>query len=318
MGNGNPYFDNSDPGKRFQPGTVADGEAVDEKFDMIASGLDETYRDTIRALKFPYEEGMPSQEFEASALQRRNRVLGFDTNGNLALVSGFYNRGDWQPGTTYFLNDVVRDPATTNLYVLIVSRHTSGSEPVFGNASIWYLAIDADTVRAQRILAQAARDRAEEWATKLEVVENGLRGARFYALDARANERASRGYRNEVAAAEARVQTLEQSANDAEATAVQAASEAAGSAQSAADSETAILGVESNVTATAQQVAVDAQAASAAAADAELVSQRINDTTTMDFLNFELSGPDLIAHFAGYSDASNFSVNAAGELEVTL
>lgn len=314
---GNPYFDNSDPGKRFQPGTVADGEAVDEKFDAIASGLDETYKDATRALKFPYEEGMESQEFVASALERRNRVLGFDGNGQLELVSGFYYRQDWQPEVTYYLNDVVRDPVTTNLYVCI-RRHVSGTATDFSDTTTWYLAVDADTVRRERIGAEEARDLAEQWASSLGLVANGIRGARFYAISARGNEQAARGYRDEAEAAEGRIQTLEQSASAAASTATTKAGEASGSAAAAAQSESNIQGVEDSVTQTAQQVATDAQTASDAADEAALVAQNINDTTTMDFLNFELSGPDLIAHFAGYSDASNFSVNAAGELEVTL
>ncbi|MAX33845.1 MAG: hypothetical protein CME72_12360 [Halomonadaceae bacterium] len=319
------YYDNSDEGQRFQPGSTAEGEAVDEKFDQVATGFEGVEQDTRRALKFPFEQGMPSQEFSGTALQRRNRVLGFDANGNLALVSGFFNRGDWQPSTDYFLNDVVRDPGTTNLYVLIVAKHTSGATPAFDNTSLWYLAIDADTVRTQRIAAEAARDLSEQyrdsskqWSLSLDPVEGVLRGARYYAIDAQASEQAARGYRDEVEAAEGRVGTLEQNVISAEATAIQAASDASNSAAAAATSESNIQGVESNVTTTAQQVAADAQAASDAADEAELVAQNINDTTTMDFLNFELSGPDLIAHFAGYSDASNFSVNAAGELEVTL
>lgn len=156
------YYDNSDEGQRFQPGTTAEGSSVDQKFDEIAAGFQEVEKDTRRALKFPFEEGMESQEFEATAFQRRNRVLGFDTNGELALVSGFYNRGDWQPNETYFLNDVVRDPVSTNLYVLIVTSHESGEEPDLDNESLWYLAIDADTVRVQKLAAEDARDAAED------------------------------------------------------------------------------------------------------------------------------------------------------------
>lgn len=312
------YYDNSDEGQRFQPGTTAEGEAVDQKFDEIAAGFQEAERDTRRALKFPYEPGMDSQEFQASAFQRRNRVLGFDTNGDLALVSGFFNRGDWQPNTVYFLNDVVRDPATTNLYVLIVSRHESGDEPAFDDPDIWYMAIDADTVRTNRIAAEEARNLAELWAISLDAVANDLRGARYYALSARGDEQASRGYRDEALAARDQVVMLEQSASDAKITAVQAAGEASGSAQSATDSKDVILAAEQNVIDTAQQVAANAQDARDSADEAESVSERISGTTTMDFLNFELVGPDLIAHFAGYSDTSKFSINAAGELEVTL
>jgi len=312
------YYDNSDPGQRFQPGTTAEAQSVDEKFDLVQSGLEEAEQDTRRALKFPFEEGMASQEFNATALQRRNRVLGFDPNGDLALVSGFFNRGDWQPNTKYFLNDVVRDPVTTNLYVLILAEHTSGATPAFGDETIWYLAIDANTVRVARIAAEAARDKSQQWASSLTAVENGIRGAAFYALDAQASEQSARGISLAIEAAEARIQQLEQSATSAEATAVQAASDAGNSAQAAATSETNIQGTEQAVNDTAAQVSADAQTASTAADEAALVAQNINDTTTMDFLNFELSGPDLIAHFAGYSDANNFTVNAAGELEVTL
>ena len=312
------YYDNSDPGQRFQPGTNVEASAVEEKFDQIQTGLEQAEQDTRRALKFPFAEGMLSQEFDATALQRRNRVLGFDVNGDLALVSGFFNRGDWQPFTDYFLNDVVRDPDTTNLYVSILAKHTSGAESAFSDDSIWYLAIDANSVRVARIAAEAARDKARQWASSLTVVENGIRGAAFYALDAQASEQSARGSSLAVAAAESRVLQLEQSATSAETTAIQSANSAGDSAQAAATSENNIQGVEQQVSDTAVQVGIDAQTATEAADDAALVAQSINNTTTMDFLNFELNGPDLIAHFAGYSDANNFTVNAAGELEVTL
>lgn len=312
------YYDNSDPTARFQEGTIAEGEAVDEKFDAVATGLAEAEKDTRRSVKVPFESGMESQEFDATALQRRNRVLGFDTEGNLALVSGFFNRGDWQPNTDYFLNDVVRDPDTTNLYVLIVRKHNSGTAKDFDDESLWYLAIDADTVRVQAEAAIAARDKAQEWATSLELVEGVMRGARFYALRAQGDEAATRAYRDEVMAAEGRVEGLEASASSAEGNAAASASSAQTSAQAAGISETNAENAEIAAVNAANSASADAITASQAATDAETVADRINDTTTMDFLNFELSGPDLIAHFAGYSDEANFSINAAGELEVTL
>jgi len=52
---------------------------------------------------------------------------------------------------------------------------------------------------------------------------------------------------------------------------------------------------------------------------AELISQRINGTTTMDFLNFEITTDgELLAHFAGYTEESNFNINELGQLEVTI
>ena len=308
------YYDNSDLGQRFQPGTTAESGAVGEKFDQVQAGMEEVEKDTRRALKFPFEEGMLSQEFDATALQRRRKVLGFDLDGDLALTAGFNYRGDWAATTDYFLNDVLRDPTSKNLYVATLG-YTSGATFTTTNLD---LAINVADVEAAKQAAEAARDKAGKWASSLTVVESGIRGAAFYALDAQASEQSARGSSLAVAAAESRVLQLEQSATSAETTAIQSANSAGDSAQAAATSENNIQGVEQQVNDTAVQVDADAQTATGAADDAALVAQSINDTTTMDFLNFELNGSDLIAHFAGYSDANNFIVNAAGELEVTL
>jgi hypothetical protein len=309
----NQYYDNDLEAQRFQPGTTVSADAVDSKLDEIASGFEAVEVDTNRSLKFPAEPGT-SQEFTATPLERRRKVLGFDENGTLALLAGFGWRGDWAATTDYFLNDVLRDPTSKNLYVATLG-HTSGATFTTTNLD---LAINVADVEAAKQAAEAARDKAGKWASSLTVVESGIRGAAFYALDAQASEQSARGSSLAVAAAESRVLQLEQSATSAETTAIQSANSAGDSAQAAATSENNIQGVEQQVNDTAVQVDADAQTATGAADDAALVAQSINDTTTMDFLNFELNGPDLIAHFAGYSDANNFIVNAAGELEVTL
>lgn len=49
------------------------------------------------------------------------------------------------------------------------------------------------------------------------------------------------------------------------------------------------------------------------------IETRITETTTMDFLNFEVdNNGNLLVHFAGYADDSKFNINNSGELEVTL
>jgi len=273
------YYDNSDLGQRFQPGTTAESGAVEEKFDQVQAGMEEVEKDARRALKFPFEEGMLSQEFDATALQRRRKVLGFDLDGDLALTAGFNYRGDWAANTDYFLNDVLRDPTSKNLYVATLG-YTSGATFTTTNLD---LAINVADVEAAKQAAEAARDKAGKWASSLTVVESGIRGAAFYALDAQASEQSARGSSLAVAAAESRVLQLEQSATSAETTAIQSANSAGDSAQAAATSENNIQGVEQQVNDTAVQVDADAQTATGAADDAALVAQSINDTTTMDF-----------------------------------
>jgi len=147
----NQYYDNDLEAQRFQPGTTVSADAVDSKLDEIASGFEAVEVDTNRSLKFPAEPGT-SQELTATALERRRKVLGFDENGDLIVTAGFNYRGSWAATTTYFTNDVLRDPATKNLYV-VVNKFTSGAAIDLENLA---LAINVEDVEAAKTQAQTA------------------------------------------------------------------------------------------------------------------------------------------------------------------
>lgn len=203
----NEFYDNSDSAQRFQPGTTARSDEVDAKFDQVATGFDAVNIETDRALKFPTENGV-SQEFTATILQRRRKVLGFDENGDFALQSGFNYRGDWASTTDYFVNDVFRDAVSKNLYVVAI-RHTAAvlyDDLAAGSAVIAINLIDVEAFKTQasesaaeaaqtlsdteavKLEADAARDAAQaaqllskNWATSQTVVGNNLRGSKYYA-----------------------------------------------------------------------------------------------------------------------------------------
>ena len=90
----NRYYDNSPLGQRFQPGTTVRSDEVDGKFDEISAAFDAAENDIDRSIKLPATSN--SEEISESVLQRRNRLIGFDDNGDLALRRGFTWRGDWQ------------------------------------------------------------------------------------------------------------------------------------------------------------------------------------------------------------------------------
>jgi len=151
----NQYYDNSDTNQRFQQGTTVRADEVDGKLDQVATGFDSVEIDTSRALKFPSESGV-SQEFEATALERRRKVLGFDADGNLTLTAGFTYRGDWTANTNYLRNDVVRNATNKNLYV-VDDAFTSGTAFATTNLS---LAINVEDVEAAKAAAQTAASNA--------------------------------------------------------------------------------------------------------------------------------------------------------------
>ncbi|GEK48432.1 hypothetical protein HPA02_27150 [Bisbaumannia pacifica] len=162
------YYSNADEGQRFQPGTTVEAGAVDQKFDEVTAGFQQVAIDTDRSLKLPAGEG--PQELDATALQRRNRAVGFDAEGNLVLMAGFGWRGDWATATDYALNEVFRDPASKNLYV-VLKAHTSAtiaSDLTAGNIE---LAISVAEIEAAKVAAIEAAGNAaasEEGAAESE------------------------------------------------------------------------------------------------------------------------------------------------------
>ena len=151
------YYSNTDEAQRFQPGTTAEAGQVDQKFDEVTAGFQGVAVDTDRSLKLPSVSGA-SQEIDATPLQRRRRVVGFDADGNLTLLTGFNWRGDWTTATEYFVNDVFRDPVTKNIYVTII-RHTSAAALSTDiTAGRVELAISVEEVEAAKAAAEAARN----------------------------------------------------------------------------------------------------------------------------------------------------------------
>lgn len=191
----NDYFDNSDPGQRFQPGEVARAGDVEAKFDAVQAGFEGVQVDTRRSLKIP--AGGASQEITDDPLVRANRVVGFDAEGNVTLTQGFTWREDWAAAVEYFVNDCFRDPATKNIYVARV-RHISTSiaaDIAAGRIGLAVNVVDVETIKGEAVAAQqgaeaardaaaqrrdeaqAARNKSQQWAEGVGEVEPGAYSA---------------------------------------------------------------------------------------------------------------------------------------------
>lgn len=167
----------------------------------------------------------------------------------------------------------------------------------------------------QRALAEAARLIAEAASHRALISEGNAKTAAENAQAASTNADIAKATVTALAtqvsadkdtAAQAKT-SAGQSATAAEASRVQASNEAAAATTARTAAQTA-----------ATEATAARNAASTSAATAQTIEGRIKETTTMDFLNFEIVGPDLIAHFMGYSTETNFTINAKGELEVIL
>jgi len=77
----NKYYNNT---HSFTPGTLADGTAVDAKFDGVTAGFDQADVDIQRAIKLPAGTS-GDQVITQDAVGRADKAVGFDNNGNLTL-----------------------------------------------------------------------------------------------------------------------------------------------------------------------------------------------------------------------------------------
>ena len=158
----NSYFDFADGVLtrfvKFDTVRAADTNSV---FDSVSTGFTAVAADVTRSLKIPASPTPSDQLINLSAANRANKVVAFNASGNVTAISaGFAWKGDWLTTTVYILNDVVKDPATKNLYVCTIP-HTSGTLATDISDGKFTLAINVEDVEAAKTAAEAAEVNAE-------------------------------------------------------------------------------------------------------------------------------------------------------------
>lgn len=175
----NSIFDWPASLKRFVRFTTAKSEDVNDALDQLSAGLDTVEADIRRSLKLP--TGTADQTLAMPSGMRAGLLLGFDANGNVtAIAGGGRYRGDWLTATAYATADYFRDPATKNIYAVVVA-HTSTTVAADLAAGSIRLAIEVADVESQRALAQAAATTA---TTQADIATTKAAEAAQSALDA--------------------------------------------------------------------------------------------------------------------------------------
>lgn len=77
---------------------------------------------------------MTSTDFTTSATDRANKVLAFDSDGELAVTQEIGTfKGNWAASTTYAVRDIVKDTSTNNIFIAKTAHTSSGSQPLTTN-----------------------------------------------------------------------------------------------------------------------------------------------------------------------------------------
>jgi hypothetical protein len=111
---------------------------------------------------------MTSTEFSVGASDRANKILAFDTNGELAVTQELGTfRGNWATATSYFARDLVKDTSTNNIFIVDTAHTSSGSQPLTTNANsaFYELIVDAASASTSATAAAASAATATTQAT---------------------------------------------------------------------------------------------------------------------------------------------------------
>jgi len=121
-------------------------ESHEEGLDRATMAIQQLQEEVTRSLKLSKTNTMTSTEFTVGAADRANKILAFDTNGELSVTQELgTNRGNWSSGVTFNARDIVKDSSNNNVYLCNTTHTSVGTTPISSNADVakWDLIVDA-------------------------------------------------------------------------------------------------------------------------------------------------------------------------------
>jgi hypothetical protein len=111
---------------------------------------------------------MTSTEFTNSATDRANKLMAFDSAGEIVVTQEIGTfKGDWAASTAYVQRDIVKDTSTNNIFIVNAAHTSSGSQPLTTNANSakYDLLVDAASATTSATNAASSATAAASSAT---------------------------------------------------------------------------------------------------------------------------------------------------------
>jgi len=140
----------------------------EQALDQLTMEVQQVNETLARSIKLSSTNTMTSTEFTVPATTRANKVLGFDSTGELSVTQelGTY-QSNWAASTSYKQRDIVKDASNSNIYICLTAHTSSGSTPISTNtdASKWGLIVDAAAAATSASSASASASAASTSAS---------------------------------------------------------------------------------------------------------------------------------------------------------
>jgi hypothetical protein len=151
-------------------------ETLETNMDKLVRMVQQHEEELDRSLKLSRTNTMTSTEFTNSATDRANKLMAFDSAGEIVVTQEIGTfKGNWAASTAYVQRDIVKDTSTNNIFICITAHTSSGSQPLTTNtdSAKWSLIVDAASATTSQTAAATSATLAGNYATKVDGVVTG-------------------------------------------------------------------------------------------------------------------------------------------------
>ena len=134
-------------------------DTLEDALDKLTSINQELQEEVDRSIKISRTNTMTSTEFTVDATNRANKLLAFDSAGEIQVAQEIGTfRGNWAASTSYEVRDLVKDTSTNNIFIALTAHTSSGSQPLTTNtdSAKWSLIVDAASATTSQTAAAAS------------------------------------------------------------------------------------------------------------------------------------------------------------------
>ena len=141
---------------------------LEDALDKVTSITQELQEESDRSIKISRTNTMTSTEFTVDATNRANKLLSFDSSGEISVAQELGTfKGNWAASTTYAVRDLVKDTSTNNIFIALTAHTSSGTQPLTTNtdSAKWSLIVDAASATTSQTAAASSATAAASSAT---------------------------------------------------------------------------------------------------------------------------------------------------------
>ena len=243
-------------------------ESHEEGLDRATMTLQQLQEEVDRSIKLSRTNTMTSTEFAVGSTNRANKILAFDSSGEISVTQELGTFvGNWSSSTDFNARDIVKDTTNNNIYIANTAHTSSGSLPISSNTDVakWDLLVDAASATSSATAAASSATAAAASATAAATSATNAATSETNAATSESN--ASTSETNAASSATSAASSAT-SASTSATTATTKASEASTSATNAATSETNAASSATSAASSATTATTKASEASTSATNA--------------------------------------------------